>query len=49
MKKKPPNITKAGFQTLKNSLYVALLLLKFQDDFRTSDSALIAFKIVYNK
>jgi hypothetical protein len=31
-KKKSLNTTKAGSQTLKHSLYVALLLLKFKDD-----------------
>jgi hypothetical protein len=30
-KTKPPNITKADSGTPKKSLYVALLLLKFQD------------------
>jgi hypothetical protein len=31
-KKKPPNITKVDFQTLKKFLHVVLLLFEFQDD-----------------
>jgi hypothetical protein len=31
-KTKPPHATKAGSQTLKNSLYVVMLLSKFKDD-----------------